>query len=110
MITSDFKKNPFWIGKGVKVGTVDDAMLRGECDNMETTPANDGTSRKLLGLVVRCGRGVATRLAWLGVPAKQIHTPAVKRWWWLAAASRHRCYIHGRLPVCVRLAGMKKET
>jgi hypothetical protein len=110
MITSNLKEHSLWIGKGVNVRTVDDAMLRGKGDDMKTLPANNGTNSVLLGLITGRSEGTATRLARLGMPAEQIHAPALKKWWRLAVASRHGYYIHGRPPVCVVRAAMLKKT
>ena len=110
MVASDLKNYSFWIGKRVNVGTVDDAVLRGKSDEMETLPAYDRTGRMLLGLVAGRGGHLTIWLARFGMPPEQIHAPAFEKWWWLASASRHRYCIHYRLPILVVQAGRIKKT
>ena len=66
MITTDLENDTIRIGEGVNVGAVDNAVLRGIGDDMQTLSANDGADGVFLRFIGRRGERVISRLAGRG--------------------------------------------
>lgn len=101
MVTTNLEDDPFWIGKGVNVGPLDDPMFRGKGNGMQALAAYNRTNRFRCGFIGRRSPSTVPWLARLGVPAQELQSPALNEWHGLATASRHGYHIHGCLPICI---------